>query len=141
MRRARCGRHTPGVDAHDVKPADDADVRAHVAAARPHTLVLLAAGPVRDQDEAEAAQIQAEHLRHLVGLQRSGELVVNGPVLDDASTLRGVSLYRTADIDRVRAWVDADPAVTAGRLTATVLPWFGVLPGDERRSTYNGEDG
>jgi hypothetical protein len=52
---------------------------------------------------------------------------VNGPLLDDGE-LRGVSIYRTADVDQVTAWVQSDPAVQAGRLRAEVHPWFGRLP-------------
>jgi uncharacterized protein YciI len=110
----------------DVVPATDQQVAEHVAAAERHTLVLLRAGPVRDQPEHESDRIQAGHLRHLVGLVQAGHLVVNGPVLDEGA-LRGVSIYRTPDVDQVRAWVQADPAVQAGRLRAEVHPWFGRL--------------
>ncbi len=108
-------------------PATDEQVAAHVATAQPHTLVLLWRGPQRDQSEDEVERIQAAHLRHLVGLVRSGCLVVNGPVTD-GDDLRGVSLYATADLDQVRAWVAEDPAVVSGRLRAEVRPWFGALP-------------
>jgi uncharacterized protein len=118
----------PGPQVH---PASDEQVRRHVAAAKPHTLVLLKAGPKRDQPPAEVAQIQTAHLRHLVGLAEAGELLVNGPVLDETSDVCGMSLYRSFDHDLVQAWAAADPAVVAGRLTAHVLPWFGALPGDQ----------
>lgn len=114
-----------------VTPVGDEQVRRHVAAAKPHTLVVLTAGPTRDQPAAEVARIQAAHLRHLVGLVEAGELLVNGPVLDETSDVRGVSLYRSFDHELVQAWAAADPAVAAGRLTAHVLPWFGALPGDQ----------
>lgn len=120
---------TPGPDGAAAVPATDAQVAAHVRAARPHTLVLLFAGASRDQPDDEADRLQAAHLRHLVGLRQQGHLVVNGPLTDDAELL-GVSIYASADLDRVRAWVQSDPAVVAGRLRAELHPWFGVLPGD-----------
>lgn len=110
-----------------VDPAADDAVARHLAAASAHTLVLLWRGDHRDQPEDEAERIQAAHLGHLVALQLAGHLVVNGPLLGDGD-LRGVSIYRTDDTGRVRAWVDEDPAVRSGRLRAEVHPWFGVLP-------------
>jgi uncharacterized protein YciI len=119
----------PGPDGVAAVPATDTQVASHVRAARPHTLVLLFAGPNRDQPDDEADRLQAAHLRHLVGLWQHGHLVVNGPLTDD-SELRGVSIYASADLDLVSGWVQADPAVVAGRLRAELHPWFGLLPGD-----------
>lgn len=118
--------HNPVVDDHG--DVTDEDVRAHVARAQRHTLVLLYAGAHRAQPPDEVEAIQRAHLRHLVGLHEHGYLVINGPVDDPSGQLRGVSLYRSADQQRVRAWVDADPAVQSGRLRAELLEWFGVLP-------------
>ena len=132
MRAQPALRQTPAMDADGMQPARDSEVGEHVALARRHTLVLLMTGPRRDHSDDEAERIQQAHLRHLVGLHKRGELVVNGPVLDATSSVRGISVYRTDDLDLVRAWVDADPAVAAGRLTATVLPWFGTLPGEDQ---------
>lgn len=108
--------------------ATDDDVRRHVEHGLPHTPVLLTTGPQRDQPAEEAEAIQAAHLRSLVGLYQQGHLALNGPVQNQSGELRGVSLYRSPDVETVRALAEADPAVRAGRLRARVLPWFGVLP-------------
>jgi uncharacterized protein YciI len=106
----------------------DQQISETVARGRGYTLVLLWAGPHRDQDETEAEHLQQQHLRHLFTLRNNGKLLLNGPVLDD-SDLIGIAVYAGEDHDAVRALAEADPSVRAGRLRVDVRPWFGI-PGD-----------
>ena len=99
-----------------------------VARGAGYTLVLLWAGPHRDQDEGEQERLQRAHLRHMFTLRREGRLLLNGPVLDD-SDLVGVCIYAGTDVEAVRARSEADPSVQAGRMRVDVRPWFGI-PGD-----------
>lgn len=86
-------------------------------------LVLLVAGPNRDQPEPEAQAIQAGHLAHLEGLVRSGKAVIVGP-MGDRGRVAGIVALRAASADEARQWAEADPAVRAGRLRAEVHAWW-----------------
>jgi uncharacterized protein YciI len=106
----------------------DAQIEATVARGQQYVLVLLWAGPDRDQPDDELDRLQRAHLRHLFGLRNEGRLLLNGPVLDD-SELVGIAIFAGADLEEVRALAEADPSVRAGRLRVDVRPWFGI-PGD-----------
>jgi uncharacterized protein YciI len=99
-----------------------------VAGGAGYTLLLLWAGPERDQEGAEQERLQRAHLRHLFTLRREGKLLLNGPVVDDGD-LVGVGIFAGTDTEAVRAWAEADPSVQAGRMRVDVRPWFGI-PGD-----------
>jgi uncharacterized protein len=106
----------------------DQQIREAVANGRAYTLVLLWAGPNREQEKAEADRLQQEHLRHLFTLRNEGKLLLNGPVLDDGD-LVGIAIYAGQDQEAVRALAEADPSVEAGRLRVDVRSLFGI-PGD-----------
>jgi uncharacterized protein YciI len=106
----------------------DRQIRETVAGGTAYTLVLLWAGPRRDQPEAEVERLQQEHLRHLFTLRNEGRLLLNGPV-PDGGDLVGIAIYAGEDREAVRAVAEADPSVRAGRMRVDVRPWFGI-PGD-----------
>ncbi len=106
----------------------DEDVVKTVATGKQYCLRLYKAGSNRNQPPDEADQIQAAHLRYLLGLRMEGILLVNGPVIDDPE-LKGVSIFNTTDKQEVKKLSDEDPAVKAGRLVYEIYTWFG-LPGD-----------
>ncbi len=86
-------------------------------------LVLLVRppdAPALDPDAAEA--LQEAHLAHLRAMRASGDLLFAGPFDEqDDESLRGLCVYRTGDVERVRALASKDPAVRAGRLGVQVL--------------------
>jgi uncharacterized protein YciI len=106
----------------------DEQIATTVARGETYTLLLLWAGPHRDQEESEQDRLQHAHLRHLFGLRNEGKLLLNGPLLDGGD-LVGIGIFAGTDLDEVRALAEADPAVQAGRLRVDVHPWFG-MPGD-----------
>ena len=70
-------------------------------------------------------QIQAEHLAHHARLRESGQVVTNGPVIDQPDeSLRGLTFYRTGSLAESRRLAEADPAVQAGRLTIEIMTWY-----------------
>ncbi len=89
-------------------------------------LVLLrrpASAP--DYPEAELDRIQREHLAHHDRLRDSGQIVTNGPVVEQPDeSLRGLTFYRTGSIERSRQLAEADPAVVAGRLVVEIMTWY-----------------
>jgi uncharacterized protein YciI len=76
-------------------------------------------------DDATLDRIQSEHLSYLASLRDSGQVVVNGPVVDQADeSLRGLTFFRVGSLDEARALAEADPAVQAGRLEIEVMRWW-----------------
>jgi uncharacterized protein YciI len=98
-------------------------IEARVAENRWFWLILLWAGPRRDQDEATSAQIQRAHLGHMFELEREGKLTLFGPI-DDAGDLRGIGVLTVETREEAEALMARDPAVIAGRLRIDVRPWF-----------------
>jgi uncharacterized protein len=76
-------------------------------------------------DDAALERIQTDHVAYHASLRASGQVVTNGPVLDqpDAS-LRGLTFYRTGSLDEARRLAEQDPAVLAGRLAVEVMTWW-----------------
>jgi len=89
-------------------------------------LVLLRrADDPPDYPDDELERIQREHLDYHAKLRVSGEIVTNGPVVDQPDpSLRGLAFYRTGSLDRARNLAGADPAVLAGRLVVEIMTWY-----------------
>jgi uncharacterized protein len=86
------------------------------------TVVLLHLRPDAPvHSEEAAAELQDEHLAHLAALHEAGHLLAAGPLADPE--LRGLSIFRT-DPEQTRKLCEQDPAVRAGRLSVTILPWM-----------------
>src|ERR1700733_7093735 len=97
-------------------------------------LVLLrrpASAP--DYPDEELDRIQREHLAFHADLRAAGQIVTNGPVVEQPDpSLRGLTFYRTGSLDRARQLAEADPAVRAGRLAVEVMTWL-CPPGSLRK--------
>jgi uncharacterized protein len=79
----------------------------------------------REYDEETAGRIQREHLAFHAALRERGEVVTNGPVLDQPDeSLRGLTFYRVGSLERARELAEQDPAVRAGRLEVHVMTWW-----------------
>lgn len=85
-----------------------------VALMRPSTAPQL--------DEAAAGAIQDVHLAHLADLHDAGYLLAAGPILGDES-FRGLCIFKVGP-QNVRELMEQDPAVLAGLLSITILPWM-----------------
>ncbi len=88
-----------------------------------YTFVMLKKGNRLDQDSTQLAEIQKKHLEHLGKMAETGDLNVAGPFLDNGYW-RGLLIFNTDDIQKVKQLVEADPAVQAGRLSYEVHPWM-----------------
>ncbi len=79
----------------------------------------------RGYEEAELERIQQEHLAHHARLRETGQVVTNGPVVDQPDpALRGLTFYRTGSLEQSRQLAEADPAVRAGRLAVEIMTWY-----------------
>jgi uncharacterized protein YciI len=80
--------------------------------------------------EHRQRELQQGHLANIQRMADLGDLVIAGPLGGDGR-LRGVLVFRTSDLKRARALVEADPAVQAGRLALELYRWnvpAGTLP-------------
>jgi uncharacterized protein YciI len=76
-------------------------------------------------DDDTLERIQREHIAYHALLRAAGDVVTNGPVVDQPDeSLRGLGFYRTGSLLRARELAEADPAVQAGRLAVEVMQWW-----------------
>ncbi len=88
-----------------------------------YTFVMLKKGIKLDQDSATLATIQKQHLEHLTQMAENGYLNVAGPFLDNGYW-RGLLIFNTDDVEKVKSLVEEDPAVKSGRLSYEIHPWM-----------------
>jgi uncharacterized protein len=78
-----------------------------------------------DYPDEELDRIQRAHLAYYAGLRAAGQVVTNGPVVEQPDpSLRGLGFYRTGSLDQARQLAEDDPAVRAGRLAVEIMTWY-----------------
>ena len=88
-----------------------------------YQMVFLYKGENRNQDSLEVEKIQAGHMANIQRLADEGKLIVAGPFLDDKD-LRGIFIFDLESEVEVKALVETDPAIIAGRLRYEIHPWM-----------------
>ena len=88
-----------------------------------YQMVFLYKGPNRGQDSTETMRIQEGHMANIERLAEEGKLIVAGPFLDDKD-LRGIFIFDSESEEEVKALVETDPAIIAGRLRYEIHPWM-----------------
>ena len=89
-----------------------------------YQMVFLHANPAAPAPgAAEATQMQAGHLAHLLALNAARTNLLFGPFLDGGD-LRGIAVLDVADAAAARQAFAADPYVKAGLMTVDVRPWM-----------------
>ncbi|APY08353.1 hypothetical protein BWZ20_08600 [Winogradskyella sp. J14-2] len=86
-------------------------------------IAFLKSGPIRNQNEEEANQLQSEHLAHLGKMYELGYADISGPFGDDGE-IRGITIYNVPTLKMADSLANADPMVKAGRLVIEVHPWW-----------------
>ncbi len=94
-----------------------------------HYVVLLRKGPTWTAEETpELDELQRRHQAHLSAMHGAGMMTLAGPVEDHGDgELRGISVFNHdvfRTLDELKAVVEEDPAIQAGRLRADYLTWF-----------------
>ncbi|PYS73679.1 MAG: hypothetical protein DMF69_04200 [Acidobacteria bacterium] len=67
--------------------------------------------------------VQKQHVDYVQSLLASNKAVIAGAIKDE-SDLVGVYIFRTTSADEARSWIDADPGVIGGLVTAELHPWW-----------------
>lgn len=86
-------------------------------------MVFLKKGPIRSQNEEEAAALQKAHLEHLGRMYDEGYADISGPFGDDGD-IRGVTIYNVPTLKMADSLANLDPMVKAERLVIEVHPWW-----------------
>lgn len=104
-------------NAQDKEPAQQA------VQMKQYFFVMLISGPNRNQDSATAAQIQKGHMENIGRLAKDGKLIVAGPFGDDGKW-RGIFIFDVPTKEKVFQLLNTDPAISSGRLTYEIHPWW-----------------
>ena len=102
----------------------DEQIQELAATATPFSLALLWWGDERDQEGADA--IELEHQRRMVSMHHDGTIAVLCP--GAADTLAGVAVM-TVSTEEAESIMANDPCVRAGMIRVEVHPGMG-FPGD-----------
>ena len=86
-------------------------------------IAFLKSGPIRSQNEEEAAKLQEEHLAHLGKMYELGYADISGPFGDDGE-IRGITIYNVPTLKMADSLANMDPMVKAGRLVIEIHPWW-----------------
>ncbi|MBJ6367379.1 YciI family protein [Snuella sedimenti] len=86
-------------------------------------IVFLKKGPIRSQNEEEAAMLQEAHLAHLTKMYELGYADISGPFGDDGD-IRGMTIYNVPTLKMADSLANADPMVKAKRLEVEIHPWW-----------------
>ncbi len=91
---------------------------------RQYVMAYLKAGPNRDQDSTEAAQLQRAHLDNIGRMAEMGKLILAGPFMDDHE-VKGIYIFAVETVEEAEELTASDPAIQAGRLVMELHPWYG----------------
>ena len=90
---------------------------------RKYYFVMLTRGTNRTHDSATAAKIQAGHIDNINRLYNEGKIKVAGPFGDNGNW-RGIFIFDCATQEEVESLLKTDPAISSGRLSYEVHPWY-----------------
>lgn len=99
-------------------------------------VALLKRGPRAAEWDArpdELERLQEAHLANIRAMAEAGTLIATGPFTDDGFW-RGMFVFRAESVEAVRALVESDPSVQAGRLDFEIHPWM------VERGTFRGAE-
>uniref|UniRef100_UPI004048102F YciI family protein n=1 Tax=Mariniflexile sp. TaxID=1979402 RepID=UPI004048102F len=86
-------------------------------------MAFLKSGPIRSQNEEEAALLQKEHEAHLRKMYELGYADISKP-FEDNSNIRSVTIYNVPTFKMADSLAHADPMVKEGRLVVEIHPWW-----------------
>ena len=88
-------------------------------------LYVVQSTPVVDKDRLR--EVLSEHLAYQGRMEKSGNLVLAGPLSDESGenwSGSGLIVYRAANLDAARALAAADPMHESGCRTFTIRRWL-----------------
>jgi len=87
-------------------------------------LALMKRGPKWSPEPSrERAAMRQRHLAHLRSMLEANKLMIAGAIRDDNELIE-VHIFRTKSAEEATAWLNQDPAVSAGYLVPELHPWW-----------------
>lgn len=86
-------------------------------------LVLLKAGPNRDQDSLTKVKIQKAHIANINRLYEEKILDMAGPIYEKRDII-GIFVFNCKSEEEVINHLKTDMAIQSGRLIYEIYPWF-----------------
>jgi uncharacterized protein YciI len=87
-------------------------------------MALLRRGPKWSPDPSrERAQMRQRHVAHLRSMLESNKLMIAGAISGDPELIE-VHIFRTKSAEEATAWLNEDPAVSAGFIVPELHPWW-----------------
>lgn len=87
-------------------------------------MAIIRKGPKwTNKKNTEIKKRHQQHFKYVSSLLDSGKAVIAGQ-FSDKGDISGVFILRAASAEEARAWMDADPEIKSGQLTAEMHPWW-----------------
>jgi len=128
-----CSRNRPGDCIGELPPKESASTFDQALATKlgadeygmkVYVMAFLKAGPNRNLDSTQSADLQRAHMDNIGRMAKSGKLIVAGPFMDDGD-VRGIYIFNVPTIEEAEALTKTDPAIKAGSLVMELHQWYG----------------
>ena len=87
-------------------------------------MAIIRKGPKwTNKKNTEIKKRHEQHFKYVSSLFDSGKAVLAGQ-FSDKGDISGVFILRASSAEEARAWMDADPEIKSGQLTAEMHPWW-----------------
>ena len=87
-------------------------------------MAIIRKGPKwTNRKNTEIRKRHEKHFKYVSSLLDSGKAVIAGQFSDNGD-IAGVIILRASSAEEARAWIDADPEIKSGQLTAEMHPWW-----------------
>ena len=87
-------------------------------------MAIIRKGPKwTNRKNTEIKKRHEQHFKYVMSLLDSGKAVIAGQFSDNGD-ITGVFILRASSAEEARAWMDADPEIKSGQLTAEMHPWW-----------------
>ena len=116
-------------------------LRAEATGKRPQFMYVLRVAPgfheARNWTDREKAVV-ARHFERLAKAAASGEVILAGRTSEALAETFGVVIFEADDAEAARRFMEADPSVVSGLMTATLHPYVVALQRKELTLRYLG---
>ena len=88
-----------------------------------HMAVIRKGPKWTNKKNTEIKKRHEQHFKYVLSLLDSGKAVIAGQFSDNGD-ISGVFIMRASSAEEARAWMNADPEIKSGQLTAEMHPWW-----------------
>jgi uncharacterized protein YciI len=92
---------------------------------RSYVLVILKTGSYTPRSDEERTELFNGHFANIQRLSDQGQLLLAGPLGENASRYRGIFVFNVPTIAEAEALLAADPTVAAGVFAYEAYEWYG----------------